>query len=385
VDDRRAFRRYPQMEYWVRLPLLLALFLTSCTSRGTTQEPSPTVVGATATRQMVTPTITPMLTPGPSLSPEHASSMAAVPTLDPENVADIVEAGQVSTQQQSVDPLCLRWEDTDQDGKREWLGVYLRPGDPARLAGFVLDGKTWYELRAVEAAPYGLGEYPTCQLEVNDINVDGRVEIVVWGHAERNTDLLHVFVWRESRYSEIASFQGDAGLELTDVNNDLIQEIIVRHNAGDGLAWETIHRWDGTDYVWNWERYRWLHADYPHPYLSDDPTHIVISFYLALDDRDLRGAYGLLGNETRESQPYQSWAAGFNTTLGVEVGSVLEIERTGSGATVTAQLRSYDNVDGYVIGSLWDVTWLVIREDGAWRLDSATQEELSRWDAPYFQ
>jgi hypothetical protein len=371
--------RDPEIKCWIGLPLFFAVVLTSCTSVIRTQNPSPTVTGPTATKQILT------VTPVPSPPPEQVPSVTTVPTLDPNQVADIAKEGQISAEAHSVEPLCLRWEDTDQDGKREWLGVYLRPGEPSGLEGFVLDEQNWHELRAVEAEKYGLGEYPTCQLEVGDINADGRVEIVVWGHAEATVDLLHVFVWRGSDYQEIASFQGDAGLELKDVNNDLIQEVIVGHNAGNGLAWETIHRWNGTDYVWSWERYRWLHADHPHAYLSDDPTHSVISFYLALDDRDLPGAYGLLGSEARASQPYQSWAAGFNTTLGVEVGSVLEIDRTETSAGVTAQVRSYDNVDGYIIGRLWDVTWLLVREDGSWRLDSARQDELSQWEAPYFR
>lgn len=381
MEAWRTGGRDPDMGIWTRLPLLLVVFVASCTSVLGTREPSPTVRDPTATRQTVTPTLTPV----PSPSPEQTPSPAYDPTLAPDNVADIVEAGQISTEEREVDPLCLRWEDTDQDGTREWLGVYLRPGEPSRLEGFVLDGHAWHELRAVEAERYGLGEYPTCQLEVNDINADGKVEIAVWGHAETTVDVLHIFVWQGSRYQEIASFQGDAGLKLIDVDSDLIREVIVRHNAGNGLAWETVHGWDGTDYAWNWERYRWLHADYPHRYLSDDPTLSVISFYLALDGRDLRGAYGLLGSEATASQSYQSWAAGFNTTLGVEVGSVLEIERTGNRATVSAQVRSYDNIDGYVIGRLWDVAWLVIREEGAWRLDSASQEQLSQWEAPYFQ
>jgi hypothetical protein len=104
-----------------------------------------------------------------------------------------------------------------------------------------------------------------------------------------------------------------------------------------------------------------------------------------LDDRDLHGAYELLSTEARATQPYETWAGGFDTTLGVEVGSVLEVERAESRATVTAQVRSYDNIDGYIIGQLWDITWSVVREDDVWLLDSARQEALSHWEAPYFQ
>ena len=88
--------------------------------------------------------------------------------------------------------------------------------------------------------------------------------------------------------------------------------------------------------------------------------------------------------ESRSSQPYQAWAAGFDTTLAVEAGSVHQSGRTGDSATVTAQVRSYDNLDGYVVGRLWDTTWAVVREEGTWRLQSATSEELERWEAPYY-
>jgi hypothetical protein len=329
--------------------------------------------------------VTPTVAPTPSRLPSPTPPITPALTLNPERVTHIGNEGQVGIDRRGIDPLCLRWEDTDGDANPEWLGVYLRSGDPPQLEGFVLDGPTWYELRAVEAEQHGLGEYSTCQLELDDINLDGKVEIAIWGHAGTTIDLLHLFVWRGSRYEEIGSFQGDAGLELVDVNNDLGQEIIVRHNAGDGLAWETIHAWNGTDYVWTWERYRWLHADHPYVYLSDSPVHTAISFYLALNDRDLRAAYGLLGAEDKAAQPYREWAEAFHTTLGVEVGSVHEIEREGNKATVTAQVRSYDNFDGYIIGRLWDVTWLMVRENGTWRLDRATNEQLSQWEAPYFQ
>jgi hypothetical protein len=226
--------------------------------------------------------------------------------------------------------------------------------------------------------------YAACDLDVQDINGDGKVEVLIQGHAEENTDLLHIFVWDDLRYDLLASFQGDAGIEVDDRDGKLGREVIVRYDAGKGLAWEAIHTWDGANYGWTWERYDWLHSDYPHTYLTDDPEHVVISFYLALDDRDLPGAHSLLSSGARSSQPYQTWAAGFDTTLAVEVGSVHQIAQNGDSATVTAQVRSYDNLDGYVVARLWDTTWSVRYEDQFWRLQSATSEVLDRWEAPYF-
>jgi hypothetical protein len=226
--------------------------------------------------------------------------------------------------------------------------------------------------------------HPVCQIDVHDINNDGRAEILIYGHAESNVHLLHIFVWGDISYQLVASFQGDAGLHLEDLDGELSKEIVVRHHAGDGLAWEAIHTWDGANYGWTWERYAWLYPDRPHTYPVHNPEHLVISFYLALDSRDLPGAHALLSSDARSSQPYETWAAGFDTTLAVEVGSVHQTAQTGNTVTVTAQVRSYDNLDGYVVGRLWDINWTVVRENQSWRLRDATTEKLDEWEAPYF-
>jgi hypothetical protein len=296
-----------------------------------------------------------------------------------------VGAVEIAARSEGVEPICLRWEDTDDDGEAEWVGLYLRPTEPPRLKGFVLDGDTWHELTAPKEERHGLGQYPACELAVDDLNIDGKSEILVLGHAEQGIDVLHAFVWREARYELLASFQGDAGVRVEDVQGDFAEEIVVRNRAGRDLAWETIHAWDGTTYGWVWERYKWLYADRPHSYLTDSPTHAVISFYLAVDDRDLPGAYGLLSAASRASQPYRAWAAGFHTTLSAEVGAVHQVERVGDRATVAAQVRSYDNLDGYIVGRLWDVTWTVVWESEHWRLDASADAELDRWEAPYLR
>lgn len=284
-----------------------------------------------------------------------------------------------------IDPLCLRWEDADDDGEPEWVGLYLRPSDPPRLEGFVLDSEAWHDLRAPAEDEQGLGTQPVCELEVRDINADGHTELVVWGHTTENVDLLHIFVWRGATYGLLASFSADAGIEMMETDGDLRQEIVARWEAGEGLAWEQVHTWDGTHYGWTWERYTWLHADYPHAYLTDSPEHAVISFYLALADRNLHRAYRMFRASTEAAQAYETWAAGFNTMVSVEVGSVHEIDRVDDTATVTAQVRSYDNLDGYLVGRLWDVTWTVIREQGAWQLQKGRNEELERWEAAYYR
>jgi hypothetical protein len=298
-------------------------------------------------------------------------------------VAEAVEENRALLEGRAIDPLCLRWEDADDDGEPEWLGLYLRPAEPPRLEGFVRDGEDWHLLTSPGDNGEGLGTYATCEMEVSDINADGRTEVLIWGHTA-GADLLHIFIWSDETYRLLASARGDAGIGLEETNGDLAQEIVARYEAGDGLAWEQVHTWDGTHYGWTWERYSWLYADYPHAYPTHTPARAVISFYLALDDRDLPTAYELLSATARADQSYEAWAAGFDTTLSVEVGTVNELERAGTAAKVTALVRSYDNVDGYVVAKLWDVNWSVTQADGAWRLEAATNEELDRWEAVYF-
>jgi hypothetical protein len=302
----------------------------------------------------------------------------------------IVAKGKARLAEAAVEPLCLRWEDTDGDGESEWVGLYLRPGEPPQLAAFVLDGETWHDLRPLKKEPgekdYGFGEYPTCELEVRDTNADGQVEILIWGHAEASIGLLHIFAWDGEVYTLLAPFEGDAGVRLGNADGDLAEEVSVRYKAGDGLVWEAVHTWDGANYGWTWERYAWLYLDRPHAYRTDTPERAVISFYLAVDDRDLPGAYGLLSASTQAARPYGAWAAGFVTTVAAEVGAVHELARSDENtAVVAAQVRAYDNVDGRVIATLWDVEWTVVQTPDGWRLESADTAQLDQWELGYYR
>lgn len=318
--------------------------------------------------------------PAPTLTPTPPPA----PTLDPVAVAANVAAGEARLEAEGVEPLCLRWEDTDADGEPEWVGLYLQPGEPPQLRAFILDGDAWRDLQPLKEEKYGLGEYANCELEVRDMNGDGRVEIIVWGHAGTSTDLLHVFTWDGETYALLAFFEGDAGVRLENADGDLADEVFVGYDAGDDLVWEAVHTWDGANYGWTWERYTWFYLDRPHAYRTDTPEHAVISFYLAVDDRDLPGAYGLLSPESQAAAPADEWMAGFVSTVAAEVGAVHEIRRSGDIAAVVAQVRAYDNIDGRIIATLWDVEWTVALTPAGWRLESAATDELDRWEAVYY-
>ena len=344
--------------------------------------PAPSHTPTPPSTPIPSPSPTPTPIPSPTLAP--APTPTPAPTLDPAVVASIAAAGQARLGAEGVDPLCLRWEDSDGDGTPEWVGLYLQPGEPPWLSAFVLDGETWHALEPLEKEKHGLGEYPTCELEVRDVNADGRIEVLVWGHAGDSIDLLHVFCWDGTTYALVAPFEGDAGLRLENTDGDLADEVVVGYDAGGGLAWEAVYTWDGAHYGWTWERYTWFYLDRPHAYRTDTSEHAIISFYLAIDDRDLPGAYGLLSGSARAAQPYETWAVGFATTVAAEVGAVHEFARSGDVATVAAQVRAYDNVDGRVIATVWDVKWTVVQTPDGWRLESATTEQLDQWELDYY-
>jgi len=353
------------------------LILASCTPASTSP---PT--------RLHTHPASPIPTPVPTARPFPVSTSTpfptptTVPTLDHAVVEAAVAKVRARLRGAGVEPLCLRWEDSDDDGEPEWLGLYLQPGEPPRLMAFILDGEVWHELRPLEE--HKLGEHPTCELEVRDVNADGRVEILVWGHAGASTDLLHIFAWNGTSYALLAPFEGEAGVRLENADGDLADEIAVGYDAGRDLVWEAVYTWDGGSYGWTWERYSWFYLDRPHVYRADSPEHAVIYFYLAVDDSDLPGAYDLLSAEAQAKQPIEGWMAGFATTVGVEVGSVHELSRSGNTAAVVAQLRAYDNVDGRIIAALWDVEWTVVQTASGWRLDSVVTERLDQWEAVYY-
>jgi hypothetical protein len=267
----------------------------------------------------------------------------------------------------------------------EWLGLYVRRADPPRLAAFVLDGDAWYDLLPLEKAKYGLGEHPSCELETRDVNADGRVDVLVWGHADVSTDLLHIFSWNGTGYGLVAPFDGNAGVAVEHTGVGLADAVIVGHKAGTDLVWEVVHTWDGTNYGWTWDRYTWFYADRPHVYPTNTPERSVISFYLAVNDRDLVGAYRLLSVSRQASQAYEEWADEFATTLTIEASAVHEVSRPEADvATVAAQVREYHNVESRVVATLWDVECTIVHTLAGWRLDGATVSQLDQWEVEYY-
>jgi hypothetical protein len=351
--------------------LVVLLGLTGCLPLPAGSPAAPVTAPAAA------PTATPAL-PTPVPTP--------APTIDPAAVSATVAAAEARIAAAGVDPLCLRLEDTDDDGTPEWLGMYLQPAEPARLLGFVLDGDRWYDLTPpASEEETGLGEFPTCELEIRDVNADGRTELVLWGHAGPSTDYLLLFVWDGARYAVIAAFEGEGGVRMEDTDGDLAEEVVVGLRPEDSLVREIVYTWDGHNYAWTWDRYAWFYLDRPHAHVTDTPLHALASFYLALDDRDLPGAYSLLSPAAQAALGYEGWAPGFATTLGVQVGAAQVVEQGEGGAVVIAQVRAIDNVQGRAVVTVYDVEWRLVQTGAGWRLESGTSQLLEQWEVPYYR
>lgn len=336
------------------------------------------------------PTWTPLPTPTATATP-------LPPTPDPATLLAEAEAGAARIQAAAGDAqvLCFRHEDTDGDGAPEWLALTYQEAEPyARLRAFILDeGNTFYALPTTIPDPatpdYGLGQYATCEIEIRDVNADGRPEVAIFGHADENQTLMHLYGWENGDYRVLGNFHGNAGVRFADADGDLAEEVIEGHrerNASD-LAWYVVFTWNGGTYGWTWDYYDWYSLERPHTPVANTPEYAVISFYALLDDRDMARAYALLTPEYQSARPFDGWVAGFGTTLRIEAGSVHAIP-TASGAgyaRVAVMVTSWDNEDGRVIARVWNVEWDTILTTEGWQLTGGTQQLLDSQEALYWQ
>lgn len=347
--------------------------------------------------RIVTPTLSP-ITPTPTFELiSTATSTAAVlpsptvtpwPTLNPSVLQATADAGlaQAMAASGEAEIVCLRHEDLDADGAPEWLALTYQVSDGSgRLGAFVIDETRSYILDPTPSEPgrpdFGFGSAPTCELVLRDINIDGSLEIAIFGHGEGNKTLMHLFAWDGSAYRRLGFFGGDAGVKFVDRDGDLEEEIWEGYRVGDApnLVWYVVHTWENGTYGWTSEHYDWYYADRPQTYPSHSPETAVIAFYLALDDRDLPGAWALLSSDMRPD--YAAWVMGYATTLQVSVGSVHSIPGTvgEDRARVAAMVTAWDNEGGVIVARIWNVEWDTVRTSSGWRLVDSSTELLTEW------
>ena len=371
--------------------LLWLTGLCACTlAQPTSPYVPPTIPPASATPAPVPPsaTLPPTLTPSPSPTP----TATPLPTPDPALLLAYADAGLAAIQEhaQNMPVLCLRHEDTDADGAPEWLALVHQEDEPPHLSAFILDGDVAYWLAPAHPQPgvpdVGLGQYAVCDADIRDVNVDGVPEIAIFGHTEKNETLLHLFTWDGTDYRRLGRFSGDAGVRFMDADGDLELEIWegYRDQSAPSLAWYVIHTWEDGTYGWTSDCYAWYALERPHSYPTHKAEYAVISFYLALDDRDLSGAYALL--TPQDTRDYASWVLGYATTVRVSVGDAHPIPAsvTANSARVSAMVTAWDNQGGIIMARLWNVEWDTVRTAAGWRLVDATTDLLEEWTVAYW-
>lgn len=332
------------------------------------------------------PTAAPTLSPSPTPVP----TAIPTPTVDAAALADLAGQGVEVAGGDEADVITLRYEDMDADGLPEWLAVVQPEG--GTVQGFILDGETSFPLEATnprtDLANWGLGLYPDCEVQIADLTADGLPEIAIFGHGPRSMTLLHLYTWDGTGYRLLGAFAGDGGVSIEDEDGDLTAEIVEGyHNAeAEALVWQVIFTWDGQNYGWTSDRWRWFYRQRPHTYPDRTPEQAVIAFYLALDDRDLPAAYRLLSAEAQAARPYASWACDFNTLLRVDVGDVHLVPGVGTAEArrVAAMLLTWDMLEGEVLVRSWNVEWDVVQTEEGWRLNGLTAVQLDAWPAPYW-
>lgn len=380
---------------WALLGLGLIFSIVGC-SAGMPFAPAPLASPTPSATATLLPTATatlslPTVTPTP-VPPTETPTVTPIATPDVSLIHGLAEAGMAAVGEIIGDAtlICLRYEDTTGDGVPEWLALAHQNTNPPRLSAFVIAGDRHYALEPAHpragAPDVGLGQYPTCELEVRDVNADGTPEIAIFGYADNNRTLLHLYTWDGVAYRRLGFFSGDAGVRFVNNGGDLKDEIWegYRVRNAPSLAWYVIFTWEEQAYGWTTDRYDWYFLNRPQTYPTHRPEYAVIAFYLALDDRDLPGAYALLSPQ--EGRSYETWALGFSTTVQVSVGSVNTIpgSETGNSARVAAMVTAWDNEGGMIIGRLWNTEWATVRTADGWRLTRATAELLEEWVATYW-
>ncbi len=373
--------------------LLVTLLLNAChTPQPSAQQlplptnsPSPTLP---FTPRVETPTVSPTPEPSSTLPP------TLVPTYPPSQLLAAATSGldRILTAAGGRNLVCLRYEDLNADGLPEWLALTHQQDTPPNLQAFILDANTSNALEPAQPKPgmpdVGFGQFPVCEIDIRDVNLDGRTDIAIFGHAQGNESLLHLFNWdaANEQYVRLGYFSGDAGVKFVEADGDLALEIWegYRVHEAPALTWYVIHTWQDQTYGWTSDRFDWYFQERPHAYPTHDPDFAVIAFYLALDDRDLPGAYELLLPQARAS--YEAWAIGYATTVRIDIGGAHTIPASVSAdrARVAAMVTAYDNEGGTIIKRLWNVEWDTAKTEQGWRLLTSTTEMLEESKATYF-
>ncbi len=314
----------------------------------------------------------------PGAAGERILSPQAVPTPAPMSAQEL-NAFLSGPRAFGVEPFCLQLVDTDGDGEREWLGLFeLVPLGGTGAAGFVLDGDQMYLLgksadaHAAEGQDFGtlLSEAPVCQVQVQDVTGDGLVEILVRGLSQAGQHQLSIFSWnRNDAYALLASFGGDAGVEVMDLEQDGLPEIVTIQALWDGVVLREISRWDGMAYRFDRSVYG-LAAEFAGSLPANGPEQALVSYYLNLSRRDFQAAYDTLSTEMRSRQDYKAFLLSAAGVRDFWLGELSPPAQEGDVLLFQALLWMEAVENGRLIRRAYRGEWRVGQEQGAWKIFS---------------
>lgn len=114
----------------------------------------------------------------------------------------------------------------------------------------------------------------------------------------------------------------------------------------------------------------------PLPVTGLSPDEVVRAFYLAVDDGLITGdfqlAYSYLSSGFQNRRTYASFAAGYRTTLDIEIEEVRLIGKSDRSARVYASVLAWDDIDDEIVYRRFELDpYYLVAENQQWRMERA--------------
>jgi hypothetical protein len=202
--------------------------------------------------------------------------------------------------------------------------------------------------------------------DVMEVLPGGRLGIVEQAPCGAHSLCLLLYIWDGAAYRSF-EFSGSAvGVEVYPDGTVITGDRDYSTNPlSNNLT--SVYRWDGNDYVL--ETVAFEGPDY------EGASGAVLAYYNAISVCLYKGtfhpAYAYLSQGFQATQPYPDFAAGFAHTVRVAVEDLTLLEESMENATVEITITASDEIDGVEQDTSYEITWCLVREDSAWKLDQA--------------
>ena len=353
--SRRCLRLCMRTSGLLALLILLPLALAAC----------PRSLTPTATLPVASPTSPPKTTPSPSLP-----SPTPMPFLPPLQYF-------LSPRSQLVHVQAV---DTDDDGIEETIILYRDSDRPdGFIRGLVAEpptSETPTHTPSADTVPlpdvYWLGHGAAVELfqdnweklRVEDINGDGRTELLLEGHWDAETPAVHVFQWDGEGYVRLLGLQARGELTIEEDVGEQLRFATLEHVfPRSGIITRGSALWEDGRYqvlyetTWETE----APADAPHPEAA------LVHYYQALAAVDANTAYRWLSGDLQAQLDAAALGDRLMWLPDLRLERLELLEETTDAARVTVALRWTDPFTGEVARSE-DEVWEIVRQADGWRL-----------------